>query len=244
MKGIILAGGTGSRLHPLTKVTNKHLLPVYDKPMIYYPLMTLVDAGVTDILIISGSEHSGHFINLLGSGREFGVTLSYEIQDEAKGIADALRIAEKFSQGEKIIVILGDNIFEQNIKEFVETFEVQEKGAMIFLKEVKDPKRFGVAEVVGSSVTSITEKPADPKSNLAVTGLYMYDFEVFSIIKSLQPSARGEYEITDVNNAYIAQSTLTFSTLSGYWTDAGTFESLFEANKLVRESVLKNKKDK
>ena len=242
MKGIILAGGTGSRLHPLTKVTNKHLLPIYNKPMIYYPLETLVRAGIRDILIISGPQHSGHFVNLLGSGREFGVALSYEIQDEAGGIADALRLAEKFAQGEKIAVILGDNIFEQDISQFVASFEAQKTGAMIFLKEVNDPKRFGVAEVTGDTVNIIVEKPSEPKSNLAVTGLYMYDSQVFSIIKNLQPSARGEYEITDVNNAYIAQGTLSFSVLSGYWTDAGTFESLFEANKLARESFLKDKK--
>lgn len=241
MKGIILAGGTGSRLHPLTKVTNKHLLPIYDKPMIYYPLKTLVDAGITEILIVSGEQHAGHFLNLLESGKSFGVRLSYEVQKGSGGIADALRLAEDFANGESVVVILGDNIFEQNIDAFVKSFKAQNGGAMIFLKEVDDPERFGVAEVQGDQVVAIVEKPKDPKSNLAVTGLYMYDADVFSIIKNLRPSARGEYEITDVNNAYIAKKSLAYSVLEGYWTDAGTFESLFEANNLVREQKFKNK---
>lgn len=241
MKGVILAGGTGSRLYPLTKVTNKHLLPIYDKPMIFYPLTTLKNAGITDILIVSGEQHAGHFLNLLGSGADLGVQLSYEVQKGSGGIADALRLAEKFADGDKIAVILGDNIFEQNILDFVSNFESQNFGAMIFLKAVTDPQRFGVADVLDNQVVSIEEKPQNPKTDLAVTGLYLYDNTVFSIIKNLQPSARGEYEITDVNNAYIARGALTFSKLSGYWTDAGTFESLFEANNLVRKFIFESK---
>ena len=235
MKGIILAGGTGSRLHPLTKVTNKHLLPVYNKPMIYYPLEMLVRAGITDILIISGKDHAGHFLNLLGSGKAFGVNLSFEVQDEASGIAHALSLAENFSRKEKSAVILGDNIFEDDISGDVASFEKQGAGARIFLKEVGDAKRFGVAEVRDDMIIGIEEKPKEPKSNLAVTGLYMYDSEVFDIIKNISPSKRGEYEITDVNNAYIERGSMKYSILSGDWTDAGTFESLFKANTLARE---------
>lgn len=235
MKGIILAGGTGSRLHPLTKVTNKHLLPVYNKPMIYYPLETLTRAGITDILIISGKDHAGHFLNLLGSGRSFGVNLSFEVQDDAAGIAHALSLAENFSGKQKCAVILGDNIFEDDISKDVVSFEKQGAGARIFLKEVDDAKRFGVAEVRDDVIVGIEEKPKEPKSNLAVTGLYMYDSEVFDIIKNISPSARGEYEITDVNNAYIKKESMSYSVLSGDWTDAGTFESLFKANTLARE---------
>jgi len=230
-----LAGGTGSRLHPLTKVTNKHLLPVYNKPMIYYPLETLVRAGITDILIISGKDHAGHFLNLLGSGKAFGVNLSFEVQDEASGIAHALSLAENFSRKEKSAVILGDNIFEDDISGDVASFEKQGAGARIFLKEVDDAKRFGVAEVRDDMIIGIEEKPKEPKSNLAVTGLYMYDSEVFDIIKNISPSKRGEYEITDVNNAYIERGSMKYSILSGDWTDAGTFESLFKANTLARE---------
>lgn len=235
MKGIILAGGTGSRLHPLTKVTNKHLLPVYNKPMIYYPLETLTRAGITDILIISGKDHAGHFLNLLGSGRAFGVNLSFEVQDEASGIAHALSLAENFSGKQKCAVILGDNIFEDDISKDVASFEKQGAGAKIFLKEVDDAKRFGVAEVRDDAIIGIEEKPKEPKSNLAVTGLYMYDSEVFDIIKSISPSERGEYEITDVNNTYIKKGSMKYSLLRGDWTDAGTFESLFKANTLARE---------
>lgn len=235
MKGIILAGGTGSRLHPLTKVTNKHLLPVYNKPMIYYPLETLVRAGIKDILIISGKDHAGHFLNLLGSGRAFGVNLSFEVQDDASGIAHALSLAENFSRKESSAVILGDNIFEDDISHDVVSFEKQAGGARIFLKEVDDAKRFGVAEIRGDVIIGIEEKPKNQKSNLAVTGLYMYDADVFDIIRTISPSERGEYEITDVNNAYIKRGSMSYSLLRGDWTDAGTFESLFRANTIARE---------
>jgi len=232
MKGIILAGGTGSRLYPLTKITNKHLLPVYDKPMIYYPLQTLIDAGITEIMIVSGRGHAGHFLELLGSGTEFGVHLTYEIQDEAGGIAQALGLAEDFADDEPVTVLLGDNIFQDNVKNAVSSFR---SGAMIFLKEVPDAKRFGVAQIKGKSIISIEEKPAAPRSNLAVTGLYIYDPEVFNIIQTLAPSGRGELEITDVNNEYIRMGKMSYSMLSGYWSDAGTFESLFRASELVRK---------
>lgn len=232
MKGIILAGGTGSRLYPLTKITNKHLLPVYDRPMIYYPLQTLIDAGIKEIMIVSGRGHAGHFLELLGSGTEFGVHLTYEIQEEAGGIAQALGLAEDFSDNESVVVILGDNIFQENVEKAVSSFK---EGAMIFLKEVPDAKRFGVAEIKGKSIISIKEKPAAPKSNLAVTGLYVYDPGVFNIIQTLRPSGRGELEITDVNNEYIRKGGMRYSMLSGYWSDAGTFESLFRASELVRK---------
>ena len=235
MKGIILAGGSGSRLYPLTKVTNKHLLPVYDKPMIYYPLQTLIDAGISDILIVSGRGHAGHFLELLGSGNEFGVRLTYEIQEEAGGIAQALHLAEDFAKGDDIAVILGDNIFEGGFKKEFDNFE---DGAKIFLKEVPDANRFGVAEIEGDKVISIEEKPNTPKSNYVVTGLYLYDNTVFEIISTLKPSDRGELEITDVNNSYIKNSKMVFSVIEGFWSDAGTFESLFRASELV-----KNKKE-
>jgi glucose-1-phosphate thymidylyltransferase len=231
MKGIILAGGTGSRLYPLTKVTNKHLLPVYDKPMIYYPLLTLVNADIEDIMIISGRGHAGHFLELLGSGSEFGVHLTYEIQEEAGGIAQALGLAADFSDKEPVTVILGDNIFQDNVRDEVWSFK---SGAKIFLKEVPDSNRFGVAEIKGERIISIEEKPATPKSNLAVTGLYIYDTEVFDVIHTLKPSARGELEITDVNNEFIREAKMSYSVLSGFWSDAGTFESLFRASELVR----------
>ncbi len=235
MKGIILAGGTGSRLLPLTKVTNKHLLPVYDKPMIYYPLETLIGMGIKDILIISGPGHAGHFLNLLGSGKEFGVKLSYAIQEEAGGIAQALGLAEDFADTDNVSVILGDNIYEDK-------FDLSDykSGAKIFLKEVNDPQRFGVAEIVGDKVVSIEEKPKTPKSNFAVTGLYVYDNSVFSIIKNLKPSQRGELEITDVNNAYLKLGKMKADFVKGYWSDAGTFESLIRASNLVFEKSLKN----
>jgi glucose-1-phosphate thymidylyltransferase len=233
MKGVILAGGTGSRLHPLTKVTNKHLLPVYDEPMIYYPLKTLVNAGIKDILVVSGKGHVGHFLELLGSGSDFGVRLSYEIQKEAGGIAQALGLAEHFVDGDDVTVILGDNIYEDNVSESVESFRT---GARIFLKPVEDAHRFGVAEVdeKNSRVLGIEEKPKQPRSNYAVTGLYIYDNSVFEVVRNLKPSGRGELEITDVNNYYIRQGKLSFSVLDGYWSDAGTFESLFRASELVR----------
>lgn len=238
MKGVILAGGTGSRLLPLTKVTNKHLLPIYNKPMIYYPLETLIQAGITEILIVSGPGHAGHFLNLLGSGKEFGVRIRYEIQDEAGGIAQALGLAERFADDEPVAVILGDNIFEDNFKPAVANFQ---EGAMIFLKEVPDPQRFGVAELHGNKVMGIEEKPKHPKSSYCVTGLYVYDQKVFSVIKTLQPSARGELEITDVNNWYIHHSTMIAHLVSGFWSDAGTFESLFRASGLVKEKIFREK---
>ena len=231
MKGAILAGGTGSRLMPLTKVTNKHLLPVYNKPMIYYPLQTLMDMGIKEILIVSGPGHAGHFVNLLGSGRKFGVKFSYEIQDEAGGIAQALSLAEDFADEEPICVILGDNIFEDKID--ISDFK---EGARIYLKKVTDASRFGVAEInEKGKVLSIEEKPKKPKSDLAVSGLYIYDNEIFKIIKTLKPSARGELEITDVNNAYIKKEKMDAKILDGFWSDAGTFESLFRASGLVRK---------
>jgi glucose-1-phosphate thymidylyltransferase len=232
MKGVILAGGTGSRLFPLTKVTNKHLLPVYDKPMICYPLNTLINAGIDDILIVSGRGHVGHFLELLGSGSELGVTLSYEIQEGAGGIAQALGLARRWADNDHVTVILGDNIFEDSVKDAVQSFT---SGARIFLKEVQDAERFGVAEVEGNHIVGIEEKPKQPRSNLAVTGLYIYDADVFQVIKELKPSGRGELEITDVNNAYIRKGVMTFSRLKGFWSDAGTFDSLLRASMIVQE---------
>jgi glucose-1-phosphate thymidylyltransferase len=234
MKGVILAGGTGSRLYPLTKVTNKHLLPVYDKPMICYPLKTLIDAGITEIMIVSGRGHAGHFLELLGSGAEYGVHLTYEIQEEAGGIAQALKLAEGWADNDNVCVILGDNIFQDSIRDDVTTFRI---GAKIFLKAVPDANRFGVAEISGDRIIGIEEKPKVPKSNLAVTGLYMYDPNVFQIIQTIRPSGRGELEITDVNNAYITRGEMEFSLLNGYWSDAGTFESLLRAGLLVQKQT-------
>jgi glucose-1-phosphate thymidylyltransferase len=236
MKGIMLAGGTGSRLYPLTKVTNKHLLPVYDKPMIFYPLKTLIDAGIKDIMIVSGRGHAGHFLELLGSGADFGGHFTYEIQEQAGGIAQALGLAMDFSDREPVTVILGDNIFQDNVKNAIESFK---SGARVFLKDVQDANRFGVAEMKGKRIVSIDEKPKNPKSNYAVTGLYIYDPRVFDIIRTLKPSDRGELEITDVNNEYIRMGEMDFSVLEGYWSDAGTFESLFRASELVRSALLK-----
>jgi glucose-1-phosphate thymidylyltransferase len=232
MKGIILAGGTGSRLHPLTKVTNKHLLPVYDKPMVYYPLYTLINAGIKDIMIVSGRGHAGHFLELLGSGNDFGITLTYEIQEKAGGIAQALGLAESWADADEVAVILGDNIFQDDVKDDVTSFR---KGAKIFLKEVRDAKRFGVAELAGNRVVSIEEKPKHPKSDYAVTGLYLYDPEVFSTIRTLKPSGRGELEITDVNNAYLRKGVMQYALLKGFWSDAGTFDSLLRASVLVQQ---------
>ena len=234
MKGIILAGGMGTRMSPCTKVTNKHLLPVYKKPMIYYPVEALARAGVRNILIITGPENAGDFMKLLGSGKDFGCEFTYRIQDEAGGIAQALSLAENFVHGDKMVVILGDNIFEDDIGGFVRSFE-KEEGAHIFLKEVTDPERFGVAEVDGNRIVSIEEKPKNPKTNYATIGLYMYDSSVFEIIRTLKPSGRGELEITDVNNAYIKKGKMGFSILEGFWTDAGTFESLYRAFRLLKE---------
>lgn len=238
MKGVILAGGTGSRLYPLTKVTNKHLLPVGRYPMIYHSIVKMKDAGIDDILIITGREHMGDVVNLLGSGHEFDVTFSYKVQDQAGGIAQALGLAQSFVKDEPMVVILGDNIFADDIAQYVENYKKQGGGAKILLKEVDDPERFGVAELDGDRIRSIEEKPKQPKSNLAVTGIYMFDYRVFEIIKQLKPSARGEFEITDVNNAYIAKGQLTYDVISGWWTDAGTHESLNRANELLRDSAL------
>jgi glucose-1-phosphate thymidylyltransferase len=241
MKGVILAGGLGTRLMPCTKVTNKHLLPVYDKPMIYYPILTLVNAGIEDILIVTGGNHAGEFLRLLGNGKEFGLKdIAYTYQEGEGGIADALKLAEHFAKDEKIFVILGDNIVEDNVKEHVDDFLKQKRGAKVFLKEVPDPQRFGVAEIKDGKIISIEEKPKNPKSNFAVCGLYMYDNEVFEIVKHLKPSSRGELEITDVNNEYIRRGLMSFSILKGWWTDAGTFESLFKASCLVAEKCKTN----
>ncbi|MCB9890284.1 MAG: NTP transferase domain-containing protein [Planctomycetes bacterium] len=241
MKGVILAGGLGSRLLPLTKITNKHLLPVYDRPMIYYPIECLVAAGVEEILLVTGGNSAGDFLRLLENGTDLGLRrIHYAYQRGEGGIAAALRLAEDFANGDKICVVLGDNIVEKSIKKAAESFEAQESGAKILLKEVHDPERFGVAEIDGDRVVGIEEKPKTPKSNLAVTGIYMYDAEVFDIIKTLKPSGRGELEITDVNNAYIRRGSLTYDYLDGWWTDAGTFDSLLRAAKLCAEGGANN----
>jgi glucose-1-phosphate thymidylyltransferase len=234
MKGIILAGGKGTRLFPCTRIINKHLLPVYNQPMIYYPLKSLINAGVKDILIVSGEGHAGGFLELLKDGREFGANISYSVQTEAGGIAQALGLAEDFADKEKIAVILGDNIFEDDLSLYVKSFEDQKEGARLFLKEVVDANRFGVAEVHGDKIIGIEEKPKEPKSNLAVTGLYMYDSQVFDIIKTLNPSNRCELEITDVNNFYIKNDIAEYDILKGFWSDAGTFESLFRTSEFIR----------
>ena len=240
MKGVVLAGGTGSRLFPLTKITNKHLLPIYDQPMIYYPIRTLVDAGIRDILVVTGGRNSGDFLRLLVNGKEFGLMhLNYTYQEGEGGIADALALAEHFADGKKICVILGDNIIEGSILEAAEQFRAQSHGAHILLKEVPDAERFGVAEIAEGKIAGIEEKPARPKSNYAVTGVYMFDATVFDKIKTLVPSNRGELEITDVNNAYIREGSMSFSFLSGWWTDAGTFDSLLRAANLVAASAEK-----
>jgi len=237
MKGVILAGGLGSRLRPCTNVTNKHLLPVYDKPMVYYPIQTMLDAGIDEIMLVTGGEHAGDFLKLLGNGKSIGVRdLHYTYQEGEGGIADALKLAEDFADGGKIVVILGDNIIEMNIKHAVADFFTQPTGAKVLLKEVQDPERFGVARVEDGRVVEIIEKPKDPPSNLAVTGIYMYDRDVFDFARDLKPSDRGELEITDVNNAYLQRGDLTYETLEGWWTDAGTFESLYRATKLVAEN--------
>lgn len=234
MKGVVLAGGTGSRLFPLTKITNKHLLPIYDKPMIYYPIQTLVDAGIRDILVVTGGKNAGDFLRLLANGKEFGLThINYTYQEGEGGIAEALGLARPFTEGHEVCVVLGDNIIEGTIRSAVDAFRSQGGGARILLKEVDDAGRFGVAEVSGDRVVNIEEKPENPKSNFAVTGIYMYDETVFDKIDGLVPSRRGELEITDVNNAYIRDGRLSFSYLEGWWTDAGTFESLLRANNLV-----------
>jgi glucose-1-phosphate thymidylyltransferase len=237
MKGVILAGGLGTRLYPLTKVTNKHLLPVYDKPMIYYPIQTLINAGIDDILIVTGGNNAGDFLRLLGNGKEFGLKhINYTYQEGEGGIAQALSLAEFFAAKEPICVVLGDNLIEKNILRAVESFRKQKEGAKILLKEVPDPQRFGVPELKGDRVVRIEEKPKEPKSEYAVIGIYLYDATVFNMIKDLEPSQRGELEITDVNNRYIERGTMTWDILEGWWTDAGTFESLLHANDLVSQT--------
>ncbi|MGD8718678.1 MAG: sugar phosphate nucleotidyltransferase [Candidatus Zixiibacteriota bacterium] len=237
MKGVITAGGTGSRLLPITKITNKHLLPVYDRPMIYYPLTTLVQAGIEDIMVVTGGEFAGDFLRLLGNGAEFGLKrLHYAYQEGSGGIAAALALAEDFADGEPVAVILGDTIIEGNVNRAVAEFGEQGRGARIFLKEVDDPRRFGVAVVDGGRVTRIVEKPDDPPANYAVLGIYLYDGGVFDIIRNLKPSDRGELEITDVNNAYVERGEMTYAVLNGWWTDAGTFPSLLRASTLVADT--------
>jgi glucose-1-phosphate thymidylyltransferase len=241
MKGIILAGGLGSRLRPLTLVTNKHLLPVYDRPMIYYPIQCLLNAGIDEIMVVTGGEHAGDFLKLLKNGKHLGVrSLRYGYQEGEGGIADALKLAEDFAESGKICVILGDNIIEGNIRKASSDFFTQKSGAKIILKEVPDPERFGVVEFDGTGparkIKRLIEKPKNPPSNMAVTGIYFYDGDVFKVCKELKPSARGELEITDVNNYYLGRGDLTHESLDGWWTDAGTFESLFRASKYVAES--------
>ena len=237
MKGVVLAGGTGSRLHPLTRVTNKHLLPVYNQPMIFYPIQTLVNAGITDILVVTGGQNAGDFLRLLSNGKDFGLKhINYTYQEGEGGIADALRLAEHFVEGQKVCVILGDNLIETNVAEATERFRRQERGAHIILKEVDDPERFGCPELRDGRIVRIEEKPKQPKSRFAVTGIYFYDGTVFEKIQRLRPSWRGELEITDVNNMYLEEGTLTHSLLEGWWTDAGTFESLRRAGNLVAET--------
>jgi glucose-1-phosphate thymidylyltransferase len=237
MKGVVLAGGTGSRLNPLTRVTNKHLLPIYDKPMIYYPIRTLVNAGIQEILLVTGGKNAGDFLRLLGNGREFGLKhLNYTYQEGEGGIAEALGLAEFFAEGQPICVILGDNIIENNICQAVDSFQGQGGGAKILLKQVPDAHRFGVAEIRGDHIIGIEEKPKAPKSDYAVIGVYLYDGTVFEKIRRLKPSGRGELEITDVNNFYIEEDALTYEILEGWWTDAGQFESLLRANNLVAET--------
>ena len=239
MKGVVLAGGTGSRLSPLTRVTNKHLLPIYDKPMIYYPLQTLVEAGIQDILIVTGGNNAGDFLRLLRNGKDFGLNqLSFAYQEGEGGIADALRLAEPFAAGERICVILGDNILENSIRGARERFQQQQDGALILLKEVQDPERFGVPVFEGKRIVRIEEKPKVPGSPYAVIGVYFYDGTVFDRVRTLRPSGRGEFEITDVNNSFLFEGQLSYDVIDGGWTDAGTFESLWRATKMVREKVL------
>jgi glucose-1-phosphate thymidylyltransferase len=241
LKGVVLAGGTGSRLYPLTKITNKHLLPVYNKPMVYYPIETLVNAGIRDILVVTGGRNAGDFLRLLANGKQFGLShVNYAYQEGEGGIADALSLAEHFADGHRLCIILGDNIIEGNIVTPVREFTAQPCGAKVLLKEVDDAERFGVAELKDGRVVGIEEKPKSPKSRYAVTGLYMFDNTVFDKIQKLKPSARGELEITDVNNQYIQEGTMTYNILEGWWTDAGTFESLRRATNLVAETGAKN----
>jgi glucose-1-phosphate thymidylyltransferase len=237
MKGVVLAGGLGTRLHPLTKVTNKHLLPVYDQPMIYYPIRTLINAGIDDIMIVTGGNSAGDFLRLLGNGKDFGLRhLNYTYQEGEGGIADALLLVEHFADEQPVCVVLGDNIIEHNVREAADAYRKQGKGAKILLKKVHDPQRFGVPELDGERVVRIEEKPAEPRSDMAVIGIYFYDATVFDVIRTLVPSGRGELEITDVNNHYIERGEMTWNELEGWWTDAGTFESLLHATKLVADS--------
>lgn len=239
MKGVILAGGLGKRLEPLTRITNKHLLPIYNKPMIYYPIQTLVDAGIKDIMIVTGGNNAGDFLRLLGNGSEFGLKdINYTYQKGEGGIAQALSLCENFADKDKIVIILGDNVIEKSIKQYVDKFKKQKSGARILLKEVPDPERFGVAELRGKRIISIAEKPKKPKSNYIVTGIYMYDSRVFDIIRTLKPSGRGELEITDVNNAYLKKGALYYDILDGWWTDCGLPETLYNATTLIREKML------
>jgi len=241
LKGVVLAGGLGTRLRPLTAVTNKHLLPVYDQPMVYYPIQTLVNAGITDIMIVTGGNSAGDFLKLLGNGKAFGLKhINYTYQEGEGGIADALSLVEHFAAGDSVCVVLGDNIIEGNIRGAVDDYLEQGSGAKILLKKVSDPQRFGVPEIEGSKVLRIEEKPTKPKSDYAVIGIYMYDPRVFEIIKTLKPSGRGELEITDVNNAYIDRQEMSWAQLEGWWTDAGTFESLLKASNLVAQSGANN----
>ena len=244
MRGVILAGGLGKRLYPLTKISNKHLLPVYSKPMIYYPVETLVEAGIRDILIVTGGNHAGEFLRLLGNGHQFGLKhINYTYQEGEGGIAGALGLAEHFAEGGKVVVILGDNIIEKSIAEYVEKFRTHKEGARILLKEVEDPQRFGVVEFRDDKIISIEEKPKVPRSSYVVTGVYMYDAQVFDIIKGLKPSARNELEITDVNNRYLERRQLYYDILDGWWTDSGTFDSLLRANNLAaKNQKTKNEK--
>ncbi len=234
MKGIITAGGLGTRLYPLTYATNKHLLPIYDKPMVFYPIQTLVEAGITEVLVIVGGPHAGHFLRVLNNGKALGLKhLGFAYQEKEGGIAEAVSLAEDFADREKVAVILGDNIFEDSMAEAARSYERQGRGAKIFLKEVPDPERFGVPEIVDGKIVQIEEKPKNPKSRFAVSGLYFYDDQVWEVIRTLQPSLRGELEITDVNNFYVKQGTMSHEILKGSWTDAGTFETLLRAGNLI-----------
>ena len=240
VKGIILAGGLGTRLHPLTKITNKHLLAIYNKPMIFYPLEALINAGIDDIMIVTGGNNAGDFLRLLGNGSEFGLKhINYTYQQGEGGIAEALGLTEHFAENQKVVVILGDNIIEKSIKNYVDKFREQDEGGRILIKEVEDPQRFGTVELKGDKIVGIEEKPEKPKSNYIVTGIYMYNANVYKIIKTLKPSHRGELEITDVNNAYIKDEKMHYDVLDGWWTDAGTTESLLKANNLVAERETK-----
>ena len=240
MKGVVLAGGLGTRLGALTRITNKHLLPIYDRPMIYYPIQTLVEAGIQEIMVVTGGNNAGDFLRLLGNGEEFGLKrLHYTYQRGEGGIAAALSLAEQFVDGDRVVVILGDNLVEQSIQPHVERFAAQRAGAKILLKEVDDPERFGVAELSDGRIVGIEEKPARPKSQYVVTGIYLYDAHVFEIIQTLRPSGRGELEVTDVNNAYIRDGQMTYDILEGWWTDAGLPETLYRAASLVRQQAFR-----